>query len=479
MKSFLSKETILELLTTSALSSDQIDREYERIVKLTNYDVTNIDNIQTTDFKVNIIATQARKAIDNTDVHICQDFSNDISQLKKSIDFLTTRIGTVNHGHDHDVSRDTSTVVQHDPVDSVIAATSTTVPIPGSLETPTTKTSSINGIFRPFELLTTSRNDELDYLLKSPHIPYLKYSNCTNFVGNDYLKILSEQVDFNFRLNGRELAYYGEHDYRYTGAKHSARPISDCRVLDDISKQVADLFPTFDFNSVLVSRYSKGSVRCPPHSDDELDIAGDSLILTLSFGAQRTMCVRKKMEFASEEFGLAAGDILFMSKASQRSFDHAIPSLSDDVGERISCTFRLIKPSSRPINHYRNSNIRARTPLLETKHDPKRILILSDSRNLGFDPSEFKDPSIACFKEACYTLADIREHDAKIALADVILISAGVNDILRGDNVSDIFLNLRILMEHYNRKFPEKNSYFMRCLKSQASTIGITTLSTN
>ena len=456
MKSFLSKETILELLTSSALSTVQIDREYERIVKLTNHDVNNIDIVQTTD-KVNFITTQARNMIDNTDLHICKDFSSDICDLKKSIDILTTRMGFANHGHSHDVSRDTLSEVQPDPVDSAIPAT--TVPLPGSLATPTTTTSDINGIYRPFELLINSRNDELDYLLKSPHVPYLKYSNCTNFLGNDYLKKLNEQVNFNFKLNGRELAYYGEHDYRYTGARHSARPISDSPVLADISKQVADLFPSFNFNSVLVSRYSNGSIRCPPHSDDELDIAEDSLILTLSFGAKRTMCVRKKMEFASDEFGLAAGDVLFMSKASQLNFDHAIPHLAGDVGERVSCTFRLIKPSSRPFNR-NNSNIRTKAPLHETKHDPKKILILSDSKNLGFDPSEFRSPSIACFKEACYSLADIRDHEDKIALADVILISAGVNDILRGENAFDIFLKLRLLMEHYNRTFPEKMFMF-------------------
>ena len=439
-------------------STDQIDREYQRVIKLTNYDVTKLDNVQTTDYKVNFITTEARKTIDNvnTDLHTCKDLSSDICDLKKSIDILTNRISVVNHG---DVSRDTITVDPPKPVvvDPVISATS--VLLPGSLDTPATKTSDINGIYRPFELLINSRNDELEYLLQSPQVPYFKYSHCTDFLGSDYLKLLSEQVDYNFRLNGRDLAYYGEHDYRYTGAKHSARPISDCRVLDDISKKVADLFPTFNFNSVLVSRYSSGSVRCPPHSDDESDISEDSLILTLSFGATRTMCVRKKMAFASDKFELAAGDVLFMSKASQRSFDHAIPLPEDDIGERVSCTFRLIKPSSRPI-HRMSSNIRTNTPLLETKYDPKKILVLSDSRNLSFDPSEFKDPSIACFKEPCYTLADIRNHEEKIALADVILISAGINDILRGGSTFDIFSNLRLLMEHYSRKFPAKMFLF-------------------
>lgn len=462
MKSFLSKKTILELFDSSALSDDQISREFDRISKLfTNHD--DITNITQTADKASYIATHARILIDNNDIHECKDFSHEISDLKQSIDNLSKRIcvSTVSSAdHEHFTPHHTEVESDHKFDVSVSPSPVVSATVPGSFNTPAVNTSSINGISKPFELLENARNDELDYLLNSPTIPYIKYSNCNDFVGPDYCKILSEQIDYNYKLNGRHLAYYGECDYRYTGARHAARPISDSRILDDMCTKVRNLFPSYKFNSVLVSRYANGEIKCPAHSDDERDIARDSLILTISFGAKRSMHVRKKMEFGIDELDLSAGDIVFMSKASQVHFDHAIPPTEDETGERVSCTFRLIEPSTKYIDSKSSVSVSNRARLPETVQEPKRILILSDSKNLGFDPSDFKNPAIACFKEACYTIDNIRDHEHKIAQADVILISTGVNDILRGKSALDIFLKLRRLMEFYNRKFPEKMFLF-------------------
>ena len=332
--------------------------------------------------------------------------------------------------------------------------------LPDSLTTPVTSISNLHGITTPFELLPGARKDVVDYVISTPTVPYLKYSCCKKFSDSDlgYFKKLNEQTDFNFKLNGRDVSYYGDHDYQYTGAKHSARPISDNPVLSDISRQVNELFPNYKYNSILVTRYANGISKCPPHSDDEADIAADSLIMTLSFGAKRTMCVRRKMEFSSDEFELAPGDILLMSKDSQSDFDHAIPAFEPehDVGVRISLTFRLIKPTVRPV--YRSTQkteIKASLP----KAQQKRILVLSDSKNLSFDTSEIKNPNIVCFKEACYRIVDIKNFENKIAVADVVLISTGINDILRGESARDVFEDLRNLIENYRNRFP--NTMFL------------------
>ena len=340
--------------------------------------------------------------------------------------------------------------------DSTVNLTPDTV-VP-SLSVPTTSFSTLKGISKPLELLQNARNNELEHLESNPHIPYLKYTNCTEFTKQDYFKLVDETVDFNYRLNGRDIAYYGDYDYRYTGAKHTARPISGCVVLDDISKQIATMFPVFKFNSVLVLKYPNGASKCPAHSDDESSIAPDSLILSLSLGAQRSMNVRRKMEFVSDSFVLNAGDILIMSKAIQSNYDHAIPESGEDAGARISLTFRLIQPT-RGFSSYKPD--KPRTTLPETHRRPKRVLVLSDSRNLGFDTADFKSQSVVCFKEACYTLDNISQHESKIAQADLVLISTGINDIIRErGNASRLFIYLRNLMHSYYSKYPDKMFIF-------------------
>ena len=467
MKSFFSPETILELLNSSALTEDQISREFDRIWNFTNRDNT-ANSTQIAD-KLEYIVTQARRLSDNTDTHHdqCMGLSADINNLKQSIDVLTTRINCVNttssDHHGHSEPSDT-VVVEPDPMFELLSSDVSRDTIPCTLTTPATSTSTINGISKPFELFEDARKNELDYLLNTPHVPYIKYSNCKKFSGPDYFKLLNEHVDYKFRINGRELAYYGEYEYRYTGVKHDARPTSDSRVIDDLCKQVKDLFPSYKFNSVLVTRYPSGESKCPPHSDDEPTIAQSSLILTISFGADRSMHVRRKMELGVDKLSLSAGALVFMSKASQTHFDHAIPLAGSDVSERVSCTFRLIEPFSKykysDSSNSSSNDSNSRTRLPETPQDPRRILILSDSKNLGFDTSDFRNPSIACFKEPCYTVSDIQNHEHKIARADVVLISTGINDILRGISALDIFTKLRTLVEYYSRKYPDKMFLF-------------------
>ena len=447
MRSFLSKDTILELLSSSVLSDEQITREFNHVAQLINYDNSNISQMAD---KIDFIATQA-KNITDTD-HLCQDFSADINDIKKSIDNINRCIGGL-----------TTNSTNNDPVqddklldlDSKSNVPNSNFKLPDTLTTPATSISDLNGITTPFQLFPSARADVVEFLINTPSVPYVKYSLCKDFVDTDsiYFNKLNEETDFNFKLNGRDLGYYGEYDYHYTGMKHDARPISDNCVLSEISNQVHKLFPNFEYNSILVTRYSKSFIQCPPHSDDEADIADDSLIMTLSFGAVRSMRVRRKMEFGNDEFELTPGDIVLMSKGSQSEYDHAIPPAGHAIGARISLTFRLIKPTVRPVY---NKNIQ-KTLLPETQR--KKILVLSDSKNLSFDSSEFRNPNTVCFKEPCYRVADIKNFESKFAVADVVLLSTGINDILRGESARNVFQDLRDLIETYRHKYP--NTMFL------------------
>ena len=99
MKSFLSKETIIELVNSSALSDDQLSREFDRIVTLTNR--VDTANLTETADKADFIVTQARFLIDNTDTHACKDFANEISDLKTSINNLSKRLCVSSDSRDY------------------------------------------------------------------------------------------------------------------------------------------------------------------------------------------------------------------------------------------------------------------------------------------------------------------------------------------------------------------------------------------
>ena len=87
---------------------------------------------------------------------------------------------------------------------------------------------------------------------------------------------------------------------------------------------------------------------------------------------------------------------------------------------------------------------------------PVRVLILSDSKNRTFDCSMFKEPIVA-FRKDLFHLRDIAEHQASIKQSDVVLISAGVNDLKHG-RVDP--RSLHDLLRHFTKQFPKTQFIF-------------------
>ena len=132
-----------------------------------------------------------------------------------------------------------------------------------------------------------------------------------------------------------------------------------------------------------------------------------------------------------------------MSRFSQDFYDHAVPKIRQDdyQGPRVSITFRALKTlssSPRVPPPYATQSVSKpdpRQPYVRRAFTPprKKVLILSDSKNRDFDCSQFPDP-VAVFRKDLFYLRDLRQHSDAIEQADLVLISAGVND-LRKNNV--------------------------------------------
>lgn len=138
-------------------------------------------------------------------------------------------------------------------------------------------------------------------------------------------------------------AWFGEHDYTYSGRTVKAAPFTPT---------LAKLLPSVEavssatFNSVLVNRYRSGKDSMGFHSDDEPELGPRPVIASLSFGvARRFILERKKGQCASNSryvVELGHGDLFVMGAGCQNLYRHAVPKQANIDGERINLTFRRI-----------------------------------------------------------------------------------------------------------------------------------------
>ena len=175
-----------------------------------------------------------------------------------------------------------------------------------------------------------------------------------DFLSNDVCDELiqySQSADSDFSSIGqRSTLYFGECDYEYTGKVHKAKepPESIKKVMDMINSK----YPTKVINSCLVSKYQDDVDFCPPHSDNEDQIAPESNIYTLSVGAPRKMAFHPINSNDEEaELSLTAGSLVIFSRQSQEVWKHSIPVSTETCPVRFSFTFRLVGP------HFVNSTL--------------------------------------------------------------------------------------------------------------------------
>ena len=150
--------------------------------------------------------------------------------------------------------------------------------------------------------------------------------------------------------NSRDVLYFGEYNYRYSGGQHSAKDIPD-----EVQQLIATVRshlpnPDMKINSCLVSRYVTGVNSIPPHRDDEPAIDPESDIITVSIGAERKMTFVTNDGSTTKHQTLSDSSLLVSSRYVQDHWLHSIdPCECSDV--RYSFTLRHVDP------HFINSTI--------------------------------------------------------------------------------------------------------------------------
>ena len=159
------------------------------------------------------------------------------------------------------------------------------------------------------------------------------------------VNLLDKCTKYSHHFGNRFVAYYGQYPYTYTGGSHVPMSALENQYLKSILNAIDKQYPSFSYNSAMITRYSDGSEWIPPHSDDEDCIAPNSTIMTISFGQKRTLQFESIMNTNMQEnVTVRHGDVVTMSQLSQSHFKHSVPVDNDCKNLRISITLRKILP---------------------------------------------------------------------------------------------------------------------------------------
>ncbi len=138
----------------------------------------------------------------------------------------------------------------------------------------------------------------------------------------------------------RQVAWYGDGNYRYWGLDHPPRPLPP--LLRGIRDCVSSLTGA-DYNGVLGNLYSDGDDSMGWHADDEPELGPAPVIASLSLGAARRFQFRRLDDKRQRiDIDLAPASLLVMAGDTQRTWQHRLPKTRRALGSRINLTFRWI-----------------------------------------------------------------------------------------------------------------------------------------
>jgi alkylated DNA repair dioxygenase AlkB len=164
---------------------------------------------------------------------------------------------------------------------------------------------------------------------------------------------LREQIEWNreavkimgkLLLPSRMTAYYGDKPYRYSGITRQPLPwISPLLAIKSIIEPIIGI----EFNAVLLNLYQDGNDGMGWHSDDERDLAANSVIASVSFGESKRFMFRRKDDHELKvEMKLEDGDLLIMQGTTQKFWQHQVPKTSkktaNEIKPRINLTYRVM-----------------------------------------------------------------------------------------------------------------------------------------
>ena len=134
---------------------------------------------------------------------------------------------------------------------------------------------------------------------------------------------------------------YNKLRYNYSGLSNIGLEINEHIILINLKKKIENLFDNkYSFNYILGNRYRSGKDNIGMHSDDEKDLKGP--IVSISLGCNRFFDIKGKYNKDKLRLDLNNGSLLIMNGECQKHYKHGIPIQKKINNIRINLTFRII-----------------------------------------------------------------------------------------------------------------------------------------
>lgn len=143
-------------------------------------------------------------------------------------------------------------------------------------------------------------------------------------------------------MQPRLTAWYGDEQKPYSYSGITMHPHAWTKELLGIKHRIESV-SNHTFTSALLNFYRNGSDSMGWHKDNEKELGINPVIGSVSFGAERTFCLKHgKEKKLSQKVVLRSGSFLLMKGVTQHHWLHSIPKEPKITQGRINITFRAI-----------------------------------------------------------------------------------------------------------------------------------------
>ena len=142
-------------------------------------------------------------------------------------------------------------------------------------------------------------------------------------------------------ITRRKTAWYGDGPFNYTYSKIKRTALPWTNELLEI-KHVVENNESTKFNSCLLNFYHDGDDGMGWHADNEKELKKNSVIASVSLGAERKFSFKHKKNKEKIDLILGNGSLLVMKEQIQTHWIHQLPKSKKIKEPRINLTFRTI-----------------------------------------------------------------------------------------------------------------------------------------
>jgi alkylated DNA repair dioxygenase AlkB len=160
-----------------------------------------------------------------------------------------------------------------------------------------------------------------------------------NFVSDasELFRFCTSKIAWDSTMNARQTASFGV-PYNYSQMSYPASPIPTPlqKLMDDLEEKLP-----FHPNNCLANFYPDGGAKMGFHFDSLENLVEGTGVAIVSLGASRPLTFRSRKDKSVEDaVEMASGSLLYMPPEVQNEWLHGLLKSEEEVGARISLTFR-------------------------------------------------------------------------------------------------------------------------------------------